>query len=397
MVGTITVSAPDVSAYSLVADGGYYYLNNRGRSNPTLEAVQGQTLEVTWPNSHPFWVSESPGHGATPSSLATVGNGVTTITVPLDFEGPLYYYCELHPSMVGNITIAAPEVNQNETSGCTVCDGGMPSPETAQDEYGLAHASVNMSVHAHEYWLQSAENGSAEVRVTLTPRHDFCEAYGMEYLSLATVRAVQVPELHGSGGSVVYESKFRPPCCVEQPVTHFDALISVHDQVFLDRSPLKTRRYDLQQRFWRIGTNGGFTILARVKSTGRAHGSYEALFQFMAPNGVAIKVQRLELSARLYWYMSSSESDTCGSMNPHGAFSSGDDHFFNLVFRYNQSSHTVTFKIDDNYDINPTICQGGSSIEHINFVDQIFTNHYIGGAENLYDKHFEAHCRAVCL
>ena len=169
------------SGYSLVADGGYYYLDEggpSGPSNPTLGGGRGQTLEVTWPDSHPFWVSESPGHGATPSSLATVGNGTTTITIPLDFEGPLYYYCELHPSMVGNITVAASET----AAYSLVADGGYyyldeggpsgPSNPTLEAVQGqtLEVTWPNSSEQGgyHPFWV--SESPGMEPRLRRWPR-----------------------------------------------------------------------------------------------------------------------------------------------------------------------------------------------------------------------------------
>ena len=108
------------AAYTLLGQGGVYKLVGDSVSNPTLQLTRGQQTVVTWPNGaqgyHPFWVSEFPGHGAAQSTLATVGNGITTINVPSDFQGSLYYYCQLHGGMVGTMTIGDPV--------CTVCAGG---------------------------------------------------------------------------------------------------------------------------------------------------------------------------------------------------------------------------------------------------------------------------------
>ena len=122
MVGTMTVKGPEATAtYTLIGQGGVYKLVGDSVSNPTLQLTRGRQTVVTWPNSaqqgyHPFWVSEFPGHGAAQSTLATVGNGITTINVPSDFQGSLYYYCQLHGGMVGTMTIGDPV--------CTVCAGG---------------------------------------------------------------------------------------------------------------------------------------------------------------------------------------------------------------------------------------------------------------------------------
>lgn len=108
------------AAYTLIGEGGVYKLVGDSVSNPTFQLTRGRQTVVTWPNDgqgyHPFLVSEFPGHGAAQSTFTTVGNGITTINVPSDFQGPLYYYCKLHATMVGSINVVDP--------ACVECAGG---------------------------------------------------------------------------------------------------------------------------------------------------------------------------------------------------------------------------------------------------------------------------------
>lgn len=108
--GYYNVNSPSGDrVYELVAHLGKYYLaadTSFSDPNPTLQATRGRRTEVTWPYSeygvsHPFFVSESPGHDAPQSALADTQTGITVINLPEDFSGSLYYYCQLHSGMVG--------------------------------------------------------------------------------------------------------------------------------------------------------------------------------------------------------------------------------------------------------------------------------------------------------
>ena len=119
--GYYNVNSPSGDrVYELVAHLGKYYLaadTSFSSPNPTLQATRGHRTEVIWPysqsgGSHPFFVSESPGHGAPQSALADTQTGLTVIDIPEDYTGDLYYYCQLHSSMVG-----AFEVIEQDHSG----------------------------------------------------------------------------------------------------------------------------------------------------------------------------------------------------------------------------------------------------------------------------------------
>lgn len=108
--GYYNVNSPSGDrVYELVAHLGKYYLaadTSFSDPNPTLQATRGHRTEVIWPyseygGSHPFFVSESPGHDAPQSALADTQTGITVINLPEDFSGSLYYYCQLHSGMVG--------------------------------------------------------------------------------------------------------------------------------------------------------------------------------------------------------------------------------------------------------------------------------------------------------
>ena len=119
--GYYNVNSPSGDrVYELVAHLGKYYLaadTSFSSPNPTLQATRGHRTEVIWPysqsgGSHPFFVSESPGHGAPQSALADTQTGLTVIDIPEDYTGDLYYYCQLHSGMVG-----AFEVIEQDHSG----------------------------------------------------------------------------------------------------------------------------------------------------------------------------------------------------------------------------------------------------------------------------------------
>ena len=57
-----------VTNYRLLAHNGAYRVEGASIDNPTLQVTRGQQTVITWPNTseqggtHPFFVSESPGH-----------------------------------------------------------------------------------------------------------------------------------------------------------------------------------------------------------------------------------------------------------------------------------------------------------------------------------------------
>ena len=78
---------------------------------------RGETYSFTADSisgSHPFMIGES--YGDTTSILVEggplTGSGDSiTVTIPLDFEGSLYYFCTSHEAMIQEFTIFSPAAN----------------------------------------------------------------------------------------------------------------------------------------------------------------------------------------------------------------------------------------------------------------------------------------------
>ena len=82
-----------------------------GFSNPTLTLVRGQTYFFTVNASgHPFWIKTAATTGTTDQYNTGVTNngddvGGITFTVPAGAPNTLYYVCEFHSSMQGDLNI----------------------------------------------------------------------------------------------------------------------------------------------------------------------------------------------------------------------------------------------------------------------------------------------------
>jgi hypothetical protein len=122
---TLAAAAPAAQAFSVVNNGLSTYRID-GVDNPTLNLVRGQTytFNVT-ATGHPFWIKTQQviGTGFAYNTGVT-GNGtqVGTVTwvVPSNAPSILYYNCQNHESMTGEIditTAAAP--------GLTPLTGGL--------------------------------------------------------------------------------------------------------------------------------------------------------------------------------------------------------------------------------------------------------------------------------
>ncbi len=111
----LAATAPRALAFNVVNNGTIAYRID-GVDNPTLNVVRGQTYTFTVNAiGHPFWIKTAPvvGTGSAYNSGVT-GNGTQsgTITwvVPNNAPDLLYYNCQVHSSMTGqiNVTTAAP-------------------------------------------------------------------------------------------------------------------------------------------------------------------------------------------------------------------------------------------------------------------------------------------------
>ena len=110
--------------YRLTKSGSIAYRID-GVDNPTLNLTRGQTYTFNVnATGHPFWIKTAPvtgTEGAYNNGVTGNGTQVGTVTwvVPSNAPDLLYYNCQVHASMSGdiNITTAAP--------GLTPLTGGL--------------------------------------------------------------------------------------------------------------------------------------------------------------------------------------------------------------------------------------------------------------------------------
>ena len=112
---------PQNVEYELIVDSGKYRLSVGGEERPTLAVPRGIhagfTISITAPEAHPLRVSAEDAWKAPEYAGSTrVGNTVE-LQIPIDFDGLLYYYCDLHDNMGGVIQI-------QDTWPCAECSVG---------------------------------------------------------------------------------------------------------------------------------------------------------------------------------------------------------------------------------------------------------------------------------
>jgi hypothetical protein len=96
-------------SYTVTASGSSDYVIN-GTNDPDLYMIRGFTyyFNVTTSGGHPFWIKTSRVAGTASAYSTGVTNngaadGLITFTVPIDAPSQLYYICQFHSAMSGNI------------------------------------------------------------------------------------------------------------------------------------------------------------------------------------------------------------------------------------------------------------------------------------------------------
>jgi hypothetical protein len=108
---TPTPSPTPNNTFNVTNSGASAYIIN-GASNPTLNLSKGQTYTfVIEAIGHPFWIKTTPvtGTGNAYNDGVTnngTDNGTITFTVPEDAPDTLYYICQIHGAMQGQINIS---------------------------------------------------------------------------------------------------------------------------------------------------------------------------------------------------------------------------------------------------------------------------------------------------
>src|SRR5262245_31728937 len=105
--------AEEVTTFTVTNNGFTSYLIN-GANNPSLNLVRGQTY-VFQVNAigHPFWIKTVPSLGTGDAYNDGVTNngtqlGSVTFVVPANAPTSLFYNCQFHTDMTGQINISDP-------------------------------------------------------------------------------------------------------------------------------------------------------------------------------------------------------------------------------------------------------------------------------------------------
>ena len=124
VLGFSLLFAQATTTFTVTNNGITSYVIN-GTNNPNLKLVRGQTY-VFQVNAvgHPFWIKsiQSTGTGNAFSSGVTSNgtqSGSVTFVVPMDAPSTLFYDCEFHPSMTGQLNISDPTPVLPQTWGHT--------------------------------------------------------------------------------------------------------------------------------------------------------------------------------------------------------------------------------------------------------------------------------------
>jgi hypothetical protein len=139
---TPTPSPTPDNIFNVTNSGASAYIIN-GASNPTLNLSEGQTYTFNIAaTGHPFWIKTTPvtgtgnayNNGVTNNGIA---NGTITFTVPYDAPSTLYYICQIHGVMQGQINIIdvpTPSPTTTETPTTTPTITQTPTPTQTPNE-----------------------------------------------------------------------------------------------------------------------------------------------------------------------------------------------------------------------------------------------------------------------
>jgi hypothetical protein len=107
----IAMIAPTANTFTVTNNGATSYVLN-GTSNPSLNLTRGQTyvFQVSAPG-HPFWIKSVRSTGTGNAFNTGVTNngsesGSVTFVVPAGAPATLFYDCEFHSDMTGQINVS---------------------------------------------------------------------------------------------------------------------------------------------------------------------------------------------------------------------------------------------------------------------------------------------------
>lgn len=162
--------------YTVTNSGASAYLVN-SQTDPDIYLIRGFTYYFNVSASgHPFWIKTEAVTGTSSSYNSGVTNngtesGLITFSVPLDAPSTLYYICQFHSSMVGNIFISNIGI-----AGATGATGLLPRSTTSATTSVLtnnANVTVNLTGFrgynlykinlSHASWLRIYTNDVARI------------------------------------------------------------------------------------------------------------------------------------------------------------------------------------------------------------------------------------------
>lgn len=148
--------------YNVQNSNSDHYLIN-GSPDPDLTLIRGFTYYFSVnATGHPFWIKTAPVIGtANVYSPGVNGNGVTngtvSFTVPINSPDRLYYICQLHGNMVGNLFLA--NLGSSTGSGgatISVSDTAPSNPTTGALWFNTTNGRLLIYYYDGDdyYWVQ---------------------------------------------------------------------------------------------------------------------------------------------------------------------------------------------------------------------------------------------------
>lgn len=108
-----TEAGPAAATFQ-VANNGLTSYSIDGNANPTLDLIRGETYTFQIDAvGHPFWIKTVQSTGTVNAyNDGVTGNGTDsgtlTFVVPMTAPSTLYYNCQIHASMTGEIHVTGP-------------------------------------------------------------------------------------------------------------------------------------------------------------------------------------------------------------------------------------------------------------------------------------------------
>lgn len=175
-IGIGMSSAAATNTFAVVNSGTTAYVIN-GTSNPNLALVRGfvYTFQIT-ASGHPFWIKTIQGTGTGNAYANGVsGNGAdtgpVTFAVPTNAPSLLFYNCQFHSSMTGQLNIENPPIVRITGAIVETNSVLLTSTGTAALNVGVETSSNLLDVGwvATTVATNSYAGGTNTTRISLSP------------------------------------------------------------------------------------------------------------------------------------------------------------------------------------------------------------------------------------